>query len=260
MIKCPICNKEFKESLSAHIRVHKINVQEFKSLYPDYPLVTEEYHRKQSQRIKDANTSEVRKKKSESMEKVWENPEYRDKMYKVHVLTQSDKELQKRKSKALKNTWKNKEVRDKIVKAQIEAQKRGIVKSKKSIAGKKNWEKPEYRSKVRSSRSPRKLDCGETIVFRSSWENKVSVLLDIMSIPWYYEVEGFTYINPEDSREHTYYPDFKIVLGNKDIYLEVKPNNQKDSPKNIAKLNSVLNSGHMISYITEDDIKDIKVF
>lgn len=228
-------------------------------MYPDVPLRTKEYTSKHSARMKASNTLEVRRKKSESMKKVWEKEDYKEKMYEVHVKVQNSEDLQKRKSKALKKTWEKEH--DRIVKCQKEAQKREDVKQKKSEAGRRNWENPEYRKKVRANKSIRVFEDGSVVRFRSSWENKLSCYLDELKIPWDYEYKGFPYISPDDGKEHSYYPDFRIKLpGKKEFYLEVKPSNQVDTEINLIKIDSVLKSGIYVDYITEDDIEDIETF
>lgn len=46
MIICPICNKEMKCINNSHLKIHKLNMKMFKSLYPNYETETEEVKKK----------------------------------------------------------------------------------------------------------------------------------------------------------------------------------------------------------------------
>lgn len=82
------------------------------------------------------------------------------------------------------------------------------------------------------------------IVYRSSWELKVMMQLDINPniVKWGSEEHIIRYISPIDSKVHRYFPDFFVELINRDgkkqkMLIEVKPAHQTKEPQLSNKLN-----------------------
>jgi hypothetical protein len=74
--------------------------------------------------------------------------------------------------------------------------------------------------------------------YRSSWELKFYKFLDSSDLVEYWTTEPFPipYISPKDGQIHRYFPDVLLKLTNgKKLLIEIKPNNQKSNPINIAK-------------------------
>lgn len=254
MTTCPICGKDFR-LLSTHIvHGHKMDLNDFRGKYPGVEVSSKEFRENMSRvnyenmsnpesrkKISESvsrvySTEEGKEMKSKAMKKVWETEGYKEKMYEVHVRVQSDKDLQRRKSKALKKTWANPERRNYIIQRQRE-----------------EFGNPENLRKFKT------VINGEMYQFRSTWEVKVANYLTDMGIPWEYEVMYFPYIHSIEKVEKTYHPDFYVKLGNKKVFLEVKPNFFKDSV-NEAKLQATRDAGYKIYYVSDDDIVSLESF
>lgn len=76
------------------------------------------------------------------------------------------------------------------------------------------------------------------IVYRSSWELKMMMLLDTHPeiITWSSEEVVIPYISPIDNRRHRYFMDFYVMKKNPDntieeMLIEVKPKAQTKPPK-----------------------------
>jgi len=76
------------------------------------------------------------------------------------------------------------------------------------------------------------------IVYRSSWELKYMKWLDHSSsvIQWQSEEFCIPYTHPVDGRRHRYFPDFFVVMKNKqgaieELVVEIKPKKQSEPPK-----------------------------
>lgn len=102
--------------------------------------------------------------------------------------------------------------------------------------------KPDYKSKFHQSYyspiNPERYKGEFPIVCRSLLEKKFCIYLD--NTPeisaWFSEPLKIKYINKWDSKEHTYYPDFVFVIGEKKVIVEVKPAKQLKKPKKPKKL------------------------
>lgn len=75
------------------------------------------------------------------------------------------------------------------------------------------------------------------IIYRSSWERKVSIYCDTHPevIKWSSEPFGIKYFNILDQKYHTYYPDYYMKINRdgiiKEYLVEVKPKAQLKKPK-----------------------------
>ncbi len=47
-VKCQICNKEFKQITYAHLKHHNITINEYKDLFPNSELVSDESYNNRS--------------------------------------------------------------------------------------------------------------------------------------------------------------------------------------------------------------------
>lgn len=81
------------------------------------------------------------------------------------------------------------------------------------------------------------------IIYRSSWELKVMMLLDSHPsvLKWSSEEIAIPYESPVDGRVHRYYPDFFVEQINKNgikekVLIEVKPKHQTMAPNVSNKL------------------------
>lgn len=76
------------------------------------------------------------------------------------------------------------------------------------------------------------------IVYRSSWEQRLFIRLDIDPNikKWASEEFSIPYINPIDNRQHKYYPDVYVEnINGEKFVIEVKPENQTKPPKKPSK-------------------------
>ena len=71
------------------------------------------------------------------------------------------------------------------------------------------------------------------IFYRSLWERRVMVHLDITSsvLKWSSEEIVIPYLSPVDGRWHRYFPDFYVQTDKGSMILEVKPLSQSVAPK-----------------------------
>lgn len=107
---------------------------------------------------------------------------------------------------------------------------------------------------------------GQEMHYRSSYEKKLYMCLDLMPEIVKYEVEPFgvkyLYIRKTKVQEKTYYPDLKVYFADNHIEIwEVKPMTQTKTPMNIAKWNACgqmcLNMGWEFVIITENGINEL---
>lgn len=71
------------------------------------------------------------------------------------------------------------------------------------------------------------------IIYRSSWEKKFIIWCESSNKikAWGSECVGIPYKSAVDGRQHTYYPDFYIILNDDTkVIVEIKPKNQVDRP------------------------------
>lgn len=78
----------------------------------------------------------------------------------------------------------------------------------------------------------------EKITMRSSWESKLAHFLDLNDniIKWGSETKPISYYSSVDGRVRRYFPDFFVILIDKDkkekkLIIEVKPSTQTKPPK-----------------------------
>ena len=93
--------------------------------------------------------------------------------------------------------------------------------------------KAPYKGMFRPINPEKYVGNPKRIVYRSSWEKKVMIKLDISPdiIKWASEELSIPYTNPIDRKRHKYYPDF-IVENRKGqkMMIEVKPSRQIKKP------------------------------
>jgi hypothetical protein len=97
---------------------------------------------------------------------------------------------------------------------------------------------------------------GSVVKLRSTWELSLVNYLDAMSILYEYELAKFSYVF--EGKVRTYIPDFYLTDYN--VYLEVKPEHFINAPINVAKYNSVIDSGNRIYYVTYKEIESEESF
>jgi hypothetical protein len=79
------------------------------------------------------------------------------------------------------------------------------------------------------------------VVYRSGWERKTMVYLDLSSaiLKWSSEEIIIPYRSPIDNKRHRYFPDFwalvKTPKGTKEIVIEIKPFKQTQPPSGTKK-------------------------
>lgn len=113
-----------------------------------------------------------------------------------------------------------------------------------------------YKGKFKPKNPSKYTGDATNIIYRSSWELKLMVLLDNHPnvIRWGSEEIAIPYESPIDGRIHRYYPDFFVEQINKDgkkerLLIEVKPKQQTQPPD----INNKLTPKGMISkkYLNE---------
>jgi len=99
-----------------------------------------------------------------------------------------------------------------------------------SIKTNKPSSKSGYRQGYYQLISPEKYIGDPTkIIYRSSWEHRFCRYCDLTSevVKWSSEPLGIKYINPIDTREHTYYVDFYMRVQKENVHVdylaEIKP-------------------------------------
>jgi hypothetical protein len=98
------------------------------------------------------------------------------------------------------------------------------------MATTKGFFKPKY---------PEKYDGDPTnIVYRSGWELKFMLKIETYQnvVKWSSEEVVIRYKSPIDNKWHRYFPDFKVVMINKDgkketVLIEIKPLKETKPPK-----------------------------
>lgn len=148
-------------------------------------------------------------------------------------------------------------IKEKKVSRMLESNKRPDVKAKRSKNMLRLWQDPEFVRKAfgTQSRWIDFIDCyGNLIKLKSSYELKICTLLGELGINYEYEFKRFGYYFK--GSYHSYYPD--IYLKSYDLYLEIKPDKLQNTDVNMAKFQSVVDSGCNIVYVGEDylDNKD----
>lgn len=126
---------------------------------------------------------------------------------------------------------------------------------RKSEVSRRLWSCPEWVN----SRRDRNVRCelnGYVLYVRSSYEKVACEFLDSLGVKFEYEAKVFKYYY--DGRFRNYIVDLYLPLH--DIYLEVKPKDLESDDKNKAKLQSVIDSGNIITYVDEDWICSIDDF
>lgn len=278
-VECPMCGNKFKVVSATHIRCkHGISMEEFKKLYPDVKLCSEEFRHRMSEVNKEnmSNPESVKKisesvknfyktdygKKirSEQMKKVWSDDDYKKARINHVVERRYETGGNIRQSEKMKKFWEDSTNRELLVYYQREAQKRDDVKLSKKIAGVKNWQDPNYRRKVISNYKKSDYICkdGRVISCKSSYEEKCLRFIEELDYNFLWEELSFTYIKSEDGLVHNYIPD--VYLTDKDVYLEIKPVGLILDQENVDKRRCMIDNNRYITYITEEELESIDSF
>ena len=78
MIKCEICKKEYK-TLCTHLKVHKLNIKQYKQLFPFSPTIRVETKKMLSVKAIKSYTSGLRELRRRTTSESWKNTEVRRK-------------------------------------------------------------------------------------------------------------------------------------------------------------------------------------
>ena len=216
-VKCMICGYE-GDLLSNHIRTHGINKYEYRELYTDSKLISEEYSNKLSDKTKEQWRDERFRDIVISSVKA-SNERNRDiliqRMKDINERQLIDKDFKDycsmRRSLGQSNSWKKDWVRNNRV--------LGMKKSFKRVGyTNKQWDK------LRSldTYQPYKRGVLNGTSYKSSWERYFIEFLLTNSIKYIYESNYFKYIDI-NNKVRKYYPDF--YLSDYDIYVEIHPKN-----------------------------------
>lgn len=270
---CPICNNKYK-LLGRHMKLtHKLSNEMIQQQYPGLKLMV------------DSERERITSQLTESREKNWQNPEYKEKMrdaakrnmQAIHDDPEKVKKSQEKayesrmkhasddpdwwysvRSTAAKHCWQNQ--------SRIDAHHNLLVEL---------WKDPEYRKNQTNrfidmlndiwSDPERAKECfygyhtyksveyssknNGVLYFRSSWEKVLASFMDANNIDWSYESLSIKFCY--ENKNHHYIPDF--YLKDYNLILEVKPNKFIDDYV-IAKLNASEDAGYKIKLITEDHL------
>lgn len=92
------------------------------------------------------------------------------------------------------------------------------------------------------------------IYYRSSWEKKIMMKLDISDYihKWGSEVVIIPYVSPKDGKVHRYFVDFIIITKTNNqqnvVLIEVKPKSQKYKPRNTASKKDSTYLNEIVTY------------
>jgi restriction endonuclease len=96
-----------------------------------------------------------------------------------------------------------------------------------------------YKTKFIPQNTTKYVGNVDKILCKSLWERKLCKYFDSQDnvIKWCYECIKIPYISPVDNKKHNYYPDFLVLIKEKNgeqttLVVEVKPQKQTEAPKN----------------------------
>ena len=96
-----------------------------------------------------------------------------------------------------------------------------------------------YKTKFIPQNTTKYVGNVDKILCKSLWERKLCKYFDSQDnvIKWCYECIKIPYMSPIDNKNHIYYPDFLVLLKEKNgeektLIVEVKPKKQTEAPKN----------------------------
>ena len=95
-------------------------------------------------------------------------------------------------------------------------------------------------------------DSHRYVVYRSTWEKRLSEILDSLHIEYSYEPFAVKYVL--EGKEKHYLPDFYIE--SKNLVLEVKPEKMSILEVSQVKKQAVLDAGYRFEFITEDRLNE----
>lgn len=90
------------------------------------------------------------------------------------------------------------------------------------------------------------------VMYRSSYEYKLSRILNELNVEYKYEPKWFKYFDPVQNKFRRYCPDFFIA--SKNLILEVKPMRFVEDPVVLAKKSAIENEGYNFKFITESEL------
>ena len=220
---CPICNKECQR-LSTHLsRTHKLSKDEINNLIDQ--KVSNKMHNVISKNCKkNLHTSEVHKKISDTKKERW-TPEDTKRLYESRIQSGCYSLIGKKRNQHLVDKFDSYEQYLDDVVNRLSGGLRG--------------------NRIISE------DSYGPVKYRSTYEYRLSRLLNKLNVTYRYEPFWLDYTNPNDNSVHKYNPDFLIEDYN--LVLEVKPNkfiNEVTEAKRLA----TVNKGYIFEYITEDKL------
>jgi hypothetical protein len=235
-IECPICHKKYKMITNNHlVKKHNITLEEFRNTYKGYPTESEYLQKvRVDVGLAIGSKESVKSFRSAKAKKQHESGNLNP-------------------SKTLNYLWENK--RDWMRERQHIGNSTEAEFKRKSEVSRRLWSCPEWVN----SRRDRNVRCelnGYVLYVRSSYEKVACEFLDSLGVKFEYETKVFKYYY--DGRFRNYIVDLYLPLH--DIYLEVKPKDLESDDKNKAKLQSVIDSGNIITYVDEDWICSIDDF
>jgi len=114
-----------------------------------------DFKQKMSKKIKEAcSTDEVRNKRSAIAKALWNDPDYRERQMKIILERTSDPEYKKKCSNTHKERCSNPEVRKKMSDSAKKSSARPEIKEIQSINMKKRWTDPEYKEQMSGVNAP----------------------------------------------------------------------------------------------------------
>lgn len=316
-VECPICNKQYKSITKNHLKsAHNISLEEFLEMFPGFDMESEELRYRRSKINKEnSQGEEIRRFRSEkaklqhrsgnlntseSMKRLWDNPDKRSLIVEKMREAQMRPEVKKRKSElmkirradpdfqkkmfsnesvriakiseASKRMWESK--RDFIIDRMVEAQKDPKLQQRKAELMKLRRRDPEFNRRQREVMVSlfededwvKSLSSSCQRIFHSKWYGDFSVRSSYEEIV----CEALEILNIEyEYEKHCFRYEFggKIhtyrvdyYIPSLDLYIEVKPKVFEDDPVVRAKFNAVLGRGLNIVFADEDSIFDIDKF
>jgi len=169
MVKCLICGIEKNCSIVEHLKfVHQLNSYEYKKMFPEAKVKSEDELLKMSDRAK----------------KIWSNPEYKESQIKIRKITHQDPFFKEKMSETLKKKHKeNPELFTGFTQwSKTEKYKCWVVSKERidkiSRTSKERWQNPEYREKTVNSIKKVLNDgrCDKSVEFREKMSIKISKL------------------------------------------------------------------------------------
>lgn len=223
---CPICNKKVGFLRSHLRRTHNLSYQEIDEL--SVKSSADNYHERMSSAIKlsweDKDRDFIGSKISETKSSRW-TPEDTKRLYEARLASGCYTAIGKKRNQHLVEKYDSYEDYLKDISSRLSGKRATRIFSEDS-----------YRP----------------VMYRSSYEFKLSKLLNELGFEYKYESLWIDYYDPERKKNRKYNPDFFIPSLN--LVLEVKPLIFIDNEVVLAKKQAVLNEGYRFNFITENEL------